>query len=141
MNKIKQQESRRNFLKSVSLVAIALPLTPLGISTLIGCAKSSAGLTKSDDVLKMILANANPDSDCGWCGAKDAPQNISWRTEFAKKNDEGEPLIISGTVFDPDGKTPAPNILIYAYHTDMLWDIWKTGRASAWTFSRLDVDG
>jgi len=119
MNKTKQQESRRNFLKSVSLVAIALPLTPLGISSLIGCAKSSVGAGKSDDVLKTILANANPSSACSWCGAKDAPQNVSWRTELAKKDDEGGPLIISGTVFQTDGKTPAPNILIYVYHTDI----------------------
>jgi protocatechuate 3,4-dioxygenase beta subunit len=28
------------------------------------------------------------------------------------------PLILSGTVFEPDGQTPAPNVIIYAYHTD-----------------------
>ena len=28
-------------------------------------------------------------------------------------------MIISGTVFQTDGKTPAPNTLIYLYHTDM----------------------
>ena len=28
------------------------------------------------------------------------------------------PLILSGTVFMPDGETPAPNVIIYAYHTN-----------------------
>ena len=27
-------------------------------------------------------------------------------------------MIILGTVFQPNGKTPAPNVLIYFYHTD-----------------------
>ena len=36
-------------------------------------------------------------------------------------------MIISGTVYQPDGKTPAPNILIYLYHTDMYGIYGKKG--------------
>jgi protocatechuate 3,4-dioxygenase, beta subunit len=28
-------------------------------------------------------------------------------------------MLISGTVYQPDGKTPAPNTLMYLYHTDI----------------------
>ena len=28
-------------------------------------------------------------------------------------------MVISGKVFEADGKTPAPNVLIYLYHTDI----------------------
>ncbi len=27
-------------------------------------------------------------------------------------------MIISGTIYKPDGRTPAPNVLVYFYHTD-----------------------
>lgn len=35
------------------------------------------------------------------------------------ENDEpGEPIIVDGTVYAQDGKTPVPNIRVYVYHTD-----------------------
>ena len=37
---------------------------------------------------------------------------------IAGKNEPGEKLIISGTIYKADGKSPYPNITIYAYHTD-----------------------
>ncbi len=42
----------------------------------------------------------------------------SWKTVLTSKDEPGEPLIVSGTVFAPDGKTPAPGITVYVYHTD-----------------------
>jgi protocatechuate 3,4-dioxygenase, beta subunit len=32
---------------------------------------------------------------------------------------KGQKLLITGTVYQPDGKTPAPNVLIYYYHTNI----------------------
>ena len=31
---------------------------------------------------------------------------------------KGLPLKITGTVYQPDGKTPAPNVILYFYQTD-----------------------
>ena len=64
--------------------------------------------------------NAERPEECDrWCGAAhEAPDDVSWKAALADENDAGERLIISGTVFDSEGKTPAPNVLIYAYHTD-----------------------
>lgn len=42
----------------------------------------------------------------------------SWKTVLTSKDEPGEPLIVSGTVYGPDGKTPAPGITVYVYHTD-----------------------
>jgi protocatechuate 3,4-dioxygenase beta subunit len=42
----------------------------------------------------------------------------SWKTVLVSKDEPGEPLIVSGTVYAPDGKTPAPGITVYVYHTD-----------------------
>jgi len=42
----------------------------------------------------------------------------SWKTVLTFKDEPGEPLIVSGTVYAPDGKTPASGITVYVYHTD-----------------------
>ena len=51
-------------------------------------------------------------------GAIEAPNAISWKTVLPKKTGRDAPMLISGTVYQKDGKTPAPNVLIYFYHTD-----------------------
>ena len=45
------------------------------------------------------------------------PQNLSWQTAMAQ-NEQGVKIHISGTIFKKDGKTPAPNVILYIYHTD-----------------------
>ena len=32
---------------------------------------------------------------------------------------KGQKLLITGTIFKLDGKTPAPNVILYYYHTDI----------------------
>jgi protocatechuate 3,4-dioxygenase beta subunit len=53
-----------------------------------------------------------------WAGAFEAPKTTSWRTLIAPKTEPGERLIISGTVYLPDGKTPAKDVIVYVYHTN-----------------------
>ena len=57
-------------------------------------------------------------TDCEWCGAMDAPENLSWKTRIAPENEPGEPLILQGTIYEPDGTTPAKGIVVYAYNTN-----------------------
>ena len=45
------------------------------------------------------------------------PKNLSWQTKMAQ-GEAGTPLHISGTIYQKDGKTPAPNVILYIYHTD-----------------------
>ena len=56
--------------------------------------------------------------DCEWCGATEAPENLSWKTVIAPESEDGERIFITGIVFKNDSKTPAPNVLIYVYHTN-----------------------
>lgn len=42
----------------------------------------------------------------------------SWKTVLTSKDEPGEPLVVTGTVYAPDGKTPAAGITVYVYHTD-----------------------
>ncbi|MDQ3801414.1 MAG: hypothetical protein M3384_18485 [Acidobacteriota bacterium] len=111
MNRIEQQiESRRSFLKQASLAALAFPL-------LLNCKGDALAQKSESDLLTLIRKNAAPAGTEGM-GAFTAPDNVSWKISLAKKSERDEPMIISGTVYQADGKTPAPNVLIYFYHTD-----------------------
>lgn len=46
-------------------------------------------------------------------GAK-APSSI----RIAAENEPGTKLLVEGTVYAPDGETPAPGVVLYVYHTD-----------------------
>jgi protocatechuate 3,4-dioxygenase, beta subunit len=107
----RKNENRREFLRRAGLAAIAIPF-------LINCKSDTLAQKSEADVLSLIKKNANTSPAVNWCGAIDAPANVSWKSVLPKKSDRDEAMIISGTVYQPDGKTPAPNILIYFYHTD-----------------------
>ena len=106
-----QAENRREFLRRAALATVALPF-------LLNCRSDTLAQKSSSDVLSLLKKNANTSPAVNWCGAIDAPGNVSWKTALSKKSDRDLPMIISGTVFNADGKTPAPNVLIYFYHTD-----------------------
>jgi protocatechuate 3,4-dioxygenase beta subunit len=46
------------------------------------------------------------------------PKQLSWQTSIASASEPGDPLEISGFIFNPDGKSPAPGVILYVYHTD-----------------------
>ncbi len=45
------------------------------------------------------------------------PKDLDWKTTMAV-GEKGEKLQISGVIYQKDGKTPAPNVILYIYHTD-----------------------
>jgi protocatechuate 3,4-dioxygenase, beta subunit len=102
--------SRREFIKNALVGAAALPL-------LLNCKGEALASDERGGILARLRKNAQSRSAEGM-GAIDVPDDVSWRTAFPIAVDDGEPMIISGTVFRPDGKTPAANTLIYFYHTD-----------------------
>ena len=51
--------------------------------------------------------------------APGAEEELNWRTSFpVEKDEDGEKMIVSGTVYDEDGNTPLAGVVVYAYHTD-----------------------
>ena len=64
------------------------------------------------------LESSNSLQSCEWCGSQDAPDSLSWRVVISPEDEPGEKLIVSGTVFQPDGRTPAEGITVYVYHTN-----------------------
>jgi protocatechuate 3,4-dioxygenase beta subunit len=90
-----------------------LPRRSIPIATL------AAGLLAA--VAGLALArqrDAPPEPDCEYCGAADAPKDLSWSTVIAPPGEPGERLIVSGVVYREDGVTPAPGLLLYVWHTD-----------------------
>jgi protocatechuate 3,4-dioxygenase beta subunit len=46
------------------------------------------------------------------------PRALDWRTAIAGNGEAGEPLEMRGVIYRSDGKTPAPGVILYVYHTD-----------------------
>jgi protocatechuate 3,4-dioxygenase beta subunit len=41
-----------------------------------------------------------------------------WKAVLASENVKGERMVVTGTVYDSDGKTPAEGVNVYVYQTD-----------------------
>ena len=46
------------------------------------------------------------------CGSCTAPDTLSWKTVIPPENERGEPLVITGKIFKPDGTTPADGMVL-----------------------------
>jgi protocatechuate 3,4-dioxygenase beta subunit len=46
------------------------------------------------------------------------PDRITYSTHLAGPGESGVPIYITGTIYLPDGKTPATDIILYVYQTD-----------------------
>lgn len=89
---------RRSFLKQVSVFAMALPVIEFGALSLLGCSRqaSSAGQ-------KVVSPRA---------------KNVPAKITIVSDQEPGLPLIVSGTIYAPDGKKPLEGITLYVYQTD-----------------------
>ncbi|MBK9153844.1 MAG: hypothetical protein IPM25_06450 [Chloracidobacterium sp.] len=132
---IQTKRSRREFLLTAGLSAASLPL-------FLNCSGLAQATDDGDSILARIRKNARPDGAEGM-GAINFPANVGTKFDLASDKDKGELMKISGTVFQPDGKTPAANTLIYLYHTDIevtgrTADVHKHGRYRGWMLTNKD---
>jgi protocatechuate 3,4-dioxygenase beta subunit len=98
--------NRRNFLQFASRAAFVLPLVGLSAVALSGC---GAGRSLS----------AQPAS-----GSRSNSPSAPWNISMVSATEPGEPMIISGTIYAPDARTPLEGISLFVYQTD------ATGRYS-----------
>jgi protocatechuate 3,4-dioxygenase beta subunit len=83
--------------------ALALPVFELGTFSLLGCNQTRRlATTVSAERL----------------------ENVPWQTTIVSNNEPGEPMIISGIIYAPDGRTALEGINLFVYQTD------ATGRYS-----------
>lgn len=91
--------NRRNFLGRTLAALGGVSVLNLGAGMVSGCGTKSSPLT-----------SAAP--------AGTEQEKLSWQTVLTPKDEPGEPLLVSGRIFGPDGKTPAAGLTLYVYHTD-----------------------
>ena len=93
----------------------------------IGCTQNSTKKASQD--------NKHVGGACEGCEAIhespisfDSLKNLCWLPDW---NDKGKKLAINGIVYKADG-TPAPNVIIYVYHTDQTGIYPKKGDETGW---------
>ncbi|HKP13817.1 MAG TPA: intradiol ring-cleavage dioxygenase [Blastocatellia bacterium] len=99
--------SRRQFVKGASLFAVFLPsiVTPASLRP-----------AQSKQPTQAHVVGGG----CDGCGGiyEGLPASLSWETRIAPPSEPGEPLEVSGVIYRADGRTPAPGVILYVYHTD-----------------------
>ncbi|HKR07012.1 MAG TPA: intradiol ring-cleavage dioxygenase [Bacteroidia bacterium] len=92
-------------------------LFPLAIF-LSNCGQTSSQGGADQQIIRVQTDTCdNPDADINCCFVN-MPATLTSIMTIAKQNEPGDKLIITGTVFKPDGMTPYPDVILYAYHTD-----------------------
>lgn len=59
-------------------------------------------------------------------------QNLTYRDTLPDYHDKGQKLHLSGIVFQSDGRTPAPGVVLYIYHTDQTGVYPNRGNEKGW---------
>ena len=99
------------------------PMMSRSIFVLFVLASFSCGQTSSqrDDNQQIIHAQKDtcddPDASISCCFIN-MPTTLTSTMTITNQKEAGEKLILSGTIFKEDGKTPYANVILYAYHTD-----------------------
>lgn len=114
------------------------------LSVVTACREPILAQKSETSVLDALRKNALSSQQDDWWGARHVLDTVASKATIATAADKGERILISGTVFANDGKTAAPNTLIYLYHTDIYGiygrgDEHRHGRYRAWLLT--DKDG
>jgi protocatechuate 3,4-dioxygenase beta subunit len=77
-------------------------------------------------------------------GDENPPATLASEARIAPESEPGEPLVITGTVFDGSGRKPVPGVVVFAYQTDAKGLYTPSGaarppRLRGW--ARTDADG
>ena len=87
---------RRLFLRRSVLAVAGLAALP---AALLGCSRAGSSASASR-------------ADSGETGA------LSWSTRIGTDAEPGVPLVVAGTIYAADGRTPLEGATLYVYHTD-----------------------
>ena len=107
MNDQFSMQTRREFLRRSLAFGLAIPMITL--------ADVSCDAQASRDTPPRLVGGG-----CDGCEGmfEGTPAKMDWQTTIAAASEPGERLEMSGVIYRPDGMTPAPEIILYVYHTD-----------------------
>lgn len=94
------------------IIIAAFPALALWALNLSACSRVHA-LDQAKPRYPSTLSGGAP------CGSCVAPAHLSWKTIIPPSKEPGELLDISGTIYQPDGVTPAEGIVLFVFHTDV----------------------
>ena len=77
-----------------------------------------SGCTQSNKKADRAVGSRCEDCDMMFEGMPDPDKYRDWQTTIAGPDEPGEPMVISGIIYKKDGKTSAPGVILYVYHTD-----------------------
>jgi protocatechuate 3,4-dioxygenase beta subunit len=82
-----------------------------------------------------VAAQSRPDLfQCEGCEAirEHSFDNLTWTTRIPSRPEPGDPLVLTGVVYRTDGRTPAPGVIVYAYHTNASGEYATRGDETGW---------
>jgi protocatechuate 3,4-dioxygenase beta subunit len=84
----------------------------------LNCADIDHNRSGNDSSLNLQPGDCdNPDANIE-CYFLNMPESLSNILSIPHENETADELIITGTIYKSDGKTPYPDVILYAYHTD-----------------------
>ncbi len=98
---------------------VTMPVVLIGAAAVLidscgtGTAERGVGRNAPERVLRAVPG-------CEGCEAawEREPATLGPRISLAREGEPGEPLILRGTVYRADGRTPAPGIVLYVHQTN-----------------------
>jgi protocatechuate 3,4-dioxygenase, beta subunit len=81
------------------------------------CNRPSPANAQNHQDSKTPLSNLYQCEGCEGALERD-PVALDWQTQISTPTEAGEAFVFEGVVYQADGKTPASNVVLYAYHTN-----------------------
>lgn len=106
---------------------------------------SSCDLLASNDPSNTAAPQKRVGGPCEGCEAIfESPvpfSELPWQDTLPDFSEPGPRLVVSGRVLQPDGHTPAPGVVVYAYHTDQQGLYSKKGKETGWGLRHGSIRG
>ncbi len=69
-------------------------------------------------VFMFAVSGCNQARSLSRTAASEESKNVSWKATIVGESERGEPLVITGRILAPDGRTPLEGMMLYVYQTD-----------------------